>query len=63
MIDYSIFLAFYLFHFCFIFYLHHKMEERLNKLEEQTKWLMQIHTTGFVLVLVALSTYLIFKNK
>jgi hypothetical protein len=39
------------------------MEERITKLEGQTKWLMQIHTTGIVLVLVALSTYIIFKNK
>jgi hypothetical protein len=39
------------------------MEERITKLEEQTKWLMQIHTTGIVIVLVALSTYIIFKKK
>jgi len=38
------------------------MEERVQKLEEQTKWLVQLHTTGLVVVLIGLSAYLIFKN-
>jgi hypothetical protein len=38
------------------------MEERVQKLEAQTKWLMQIHTTGLVVLLIGLSAYLIFKK-
>lgn len=39
------------------------MEERVQKLEAQTKWLMQIHTTGILVLVVGISAYLIFRNK
>jgi hypothetical protein len=38
------------------------MEERVQKLEEQTKWLMQIHTTGILVLVIGISAYLIFKK-
>ena len=38
-------------------------EERLDKLESQTKWLMQLHTSGVVIVLVVVGAYLIYKKK
>ncbi len=38
-------------------------EERLDKLESQTKWLMQLHTSGVVFVLVVIGAYIILKKK
>lgn len=38
-------------------------EERLDKLEGQTKWLMQLHTSGVAFVLIVIGAYIILKNK
>jgi hypothetical protein len=39
------------------------MEERIAKLEEQTKWLMKIHTTGILIFAIGISAYLIYRKK
>jgi hypothetical protein len=38
-------------------------EERIDKLECQNKWLMQLHTSGVAFVLIIIGAYIIIKQK
>jgi len=38
------------------------MEERIQKLEAQTEWLMKLHKTAFIVIGVGLAIYLISRK-